>query len=135
MVSSLIDQATPALAMPSGRRQGAGSGIDPSRRHPSVPGRALLGRDAIRGEAGYNVHLSGGFQMDDIVRTRPKRIKAISDSEAARRRKVVRIADAENRLEGISRSPETDAVFDAYVRGDIEVTEMVPRLKALLGIN
>jgi len=73
--------------------------------------------------------------MDDIVRTRPKRIKAISDSEAARRRKVVRIADAENRLEGISRSPETDAVFDAYVRGDIEVTEMVPRLKALLGIN
>ena len=47
----------------------------------------------------------------------------------------IAIADAENRLEGISRSPETDAVFDAYVRGDIEVTEMVPRLKALLGIN
>ena len=73
--------------------------------------------------------------MDDIVRTRPKRIKAISDSEAARRRKVVRMADAENRLEGITRSPETDAIFDSYVRGDIEVTEMVPRLKALLGIG
>jgi hypothetical protein len=62
-------------------------------------------------------------------------MKAISDGESARRRKVVRMADAENRLEGITRSPETDAIFDSYVRGDIEVTEMVPRLKALLGIG
>jgi hypothetical protein len=73
--------------------------------------------------------------MDDIVRTRPKQLKTISDDEVARRREIVRMADAENRLEGISRSPESDEVFDAYVRGDIKVTEMVPRLKALLGIG
>jgi hypothetical protein len=45
------------------------------------------------------------------------------------------MADAENRLEGISRVPESDEVFEAYIRGDIEVTEMVPRLKARLGLG
>jgi hypothetical protein len=58
----------------------------------------------------------------------------ISDEEVARRREIVRIGDAENRLEGIFRDPESNAIFEAYVRGEIEVTEIVPRLKAQLGI-
>jgi len=45
----------------------------------------------------------------------------------------VRRADAENRLEGIIRRPESDAIFDAYIRGEIEATEIIVRLNALPG--
>ena len=68
-----------------------------------------------------------GLSMDDIA-VRPK--AKISAAEMARRRKFVRQADATNRLEGIYRDPASDAVFDAYVRGDIEATDIAPRLKA-----
>lgn len=64
--------------------------------------------------------------MDDVVQ-RPK--AKISDAEMARRRKVVRQADANNRIEGIFRGPETDAVVEAFVRGDIEVTDMISLFK------
>jgi hypothetical protein len=60
---------------------------------------------------------------------------ALSDAEMARRREIVRIGDAENRLEGIFRDPESDAIFEAYIRGEIEVTDIVPRLKAQLGLR
>ena len=63
--------------------------------------------------------------MDDIVSTRPARSKALSRAEMARRRKIVRQADANNRIEGIFREPATDAVVDAFLRGDIEATDMV----------
>jgi hypothetical protein len=68
--------------------------------------------------------------MDDIVSTRSVRSKAISGAETERRRKIVRQADANNRLEGIYRERETDAVVEAFVRGDIEVIDMVPLFKA-----
>jgi len=68
--------------------------------------------------------------MDDIVSTRPARAKAISSAEMARRRKIVRQADANNRLEGIYRASATDAVVEAFVRGDIEATDMVRLFKA-----
>jgi hypothetical protein len=68
--------------------------------------------------------------MDDI--TAPKSAKPISAEETARRREVLRRADAHNRIEGIDRDPASDPVFDAFVRGEIEVTEIVPRLKAHL---
>jgi len=55
----------------------------------------------------------------------------ISAEEMARRREHVRMADANNRLEGIFRDSESDAVFDAYIRGEIEATEIVSRLSAL----
>ena len=55
----------------------------------------------------------------------------ISAEEMARRRQHVRNADANNRLEGIFRDSESDAVFEAYVRGEIEATEIVARLNAL----
>jgi hypothetical protein len=68
--------------------------------------------------------------MDDLDFKQRRRISA---AEMACRRKHVRIADAENRLEGITRSRASDAVFEAYIRGEIEATEIVPRLKALHG--
>jgi len=55
----------------------------------------------------------------------------ISAEEMARRREHVRNADANNRLEGIFRDSESDAVFEAYIRGEIEATEIVARLNAL----
>jgi Antitoxin VbhA len=67
--------------------------------------------------------------MDDI--TAVKSAKPISAKETARR-EVLRRADAHNRIEGIDRDPASDPVFEAFVRGDIEVTEIVPRLKAHL---
>ena len=67
--------------------------------------------------------------MDDIA-VRPK--AKISVAEMERRRKFVRQADANNRLEGIFRNPESDAVFAAYVQGDIEATDIIPRLRAQL---
>ena len=54
----------------------------------------------------------------------------ISADEMERRRLIVRKADHENLIEGIERHPETDHIFDAYIRGEIEVTELMPRLKA-----
>ena len=71
--------------------------------------------------------------MDDIkapttTRTRPR----ISAEETARGREPVRWADLHNRLEGVFRDPASDAVFDAFVRGEIDVTEIVPHLKAQL---
>jgi len=67
--------------------------------------------------------------MDDIV-VKPR--VRISPAEVERRRRIVRQADAHNRIEGVFREPETDAIFDAFVRGDIEATDIVPRLKAQL---
>lgn len=65
--------------------------------------------------------------MDDIA---PRATPKISATEVERRRKIVRQADANNRLEGVYRDPATDEIFDAYVRGDIAATEMIPLLKA-----
>jgi hypothetical protein len=66
--------------------------------------------------------------MDDIA-TRPK--AKIGASEMERRRKIVRQADANNRLEGIFRDPSTDTVVEAYVRGEISAAEMLPRMKVV----
>jgi hypothetical protein len=70
--------------------------------------------------------------MDDIAIKPGARI---SNAEMERRRKIVRQADADNRIEGVTRDPRTTPIFDAYIRGDIEVTEMVPRVKAMLGLG
>jgi hypothetical protein len=69
--------------------------------------------------------------MNDVVTARAPRPKTISAAEMQRRRKIVRQADAQNRLEGIARRPESDAVFEAYIRGEIEATEIITRLQAL----
>lgn len=67
--------------------------------------------------------------MGDVV-TRPK--ARMTSEEIERRRRHVRVADSENRLEGIYRDSQSDVVFDAYIRGEIEATDIVPRLKALI---
>jgi hypothetical protein len=66
--------------------------------------------------------------MDDIV-TRPR--AKISTAEMERRRMALRQADASNRIEGQFRSPESAPVFEAFIRGEIEFDEILPRLKAL----
>lgn len=65
--------------------------------------------------------------MDDITII-PK--AKISRAEVERRRKAVRRADANNRIEGIYRSGESDKVFDAFIRGEIEAPEIIIRLNA-----
>jgi len=67
--------------------------------------------------------------MNVITPTKPK--AEISADEMKRRRERVRRGDAHNRIEGLARGPETDSVFDAYINGEIEVAEIVPRLKAI----
>jgi antitoxin VbhA-like protein len=70
--------------------------------------------------------------MDELtIKARPH----ISAEESRRRKEAVRKADAHNRIEGLARTPETDAIFDAYVRGEIEPSELVPRIKAQLGLR
>jgi len=64
--------------------------------------------------------------MDDIA-VRPS--AKITSTEVQRRRKIVRQADANNRLEGIYREPATDAAVEAFVRGDIEATDLVRLFK------
>jgi hypothetical protein len=54
----------------------------------------------------------------------------ISPEVAERRRTHVRIAIAENRLEGIETSAETRAVLDAYIRGEIDADDLVKAYKA-----
>jgi hypothetical protein len=73
--------------------------------------------------------------MDDLTNRSPKKpTPTITAEEIARRREFVRQAHANNRIEGIEHDPATDPIFDAYVRGEIEATEMIPRLKAQLGL-
>jgi hypothetical protein len=70
--------------------------------------------------------------MDDIKAATPTRTKLrISAQETARRREAVRWADGHNRIEGLTRSPETDSIYEAFVRGEIEFDDILSRLKAL----
>ena len=67
--------------------------------------------------------------MNEIASKKPN--MKISREEVQRRSESVRRGEANNRIEGISSGPESKAIFDSYVNGDIEVTDIVPRLKAL----
>lgn len=53
----------------------------------------------------------------------------ITAEEIERRREIVRRADHENLLEGQKRDPATDHIFEAFIQGEIEVRDLVPRLK------
>ena len=55
----------------------------------------------------------------------------ISPEEMERRREALRRADASNRIEGVYRDPESASVFDAFLRGEIELNQIIPHLKAL----
>jgi len=55
----------------------------------------------------------------------------ISTAEMGRRRRALRQADASNRLEGQYRSAASEPIFEAFVRGEIEYEDILPRLKAI----
>ena len=66
----------------------------------------------------------------------PKNRKAkISARETLLRIEHVRRGDANNRIEGISSEPEANTIFADYISGNIDVTEIVPRLKLLYSVR
>ena len=65
--------------------------------------------------------------MAVLTETKPK----ISAAEIERRRGVVRYAASHNRIEGQFMSPQGTAIFEAYVRGEMEEPEIERRLHAL----
>jgi hypothetical protein len=67
--------------------------------------------------------------MNVIAPKKPK--GAISAEEMERRREALRRADTDHRIEGLSRTPESEPIFAAFVRGVIELHEILPRVKAL----
>ena len=62
----------------------------------------------------------------------PKKPKAkISTEEMERRREALRQADASNRIEGLFPSPAATAIYEEFIRGDIELGDIWPRVQAL----
>jgi len=59
--------------------------------------------------------------------TKPK----ISAQEMERRREALRWADSHNRIEGLARTPESEPIYEAFVRGEIELDDILPAIKAL----
>lgn len=69
--------------------------------------------------------------MEPALKKRAK----ISQAETERRREIVYRADRSNELEGGYRSPETDAIFEAYIHGEIEVEDLTAKVKAFYGLK
>jgi hypothetical protein len=66
------------------------------------------------------------------MNVRPKRPKPkISVDEMERRREALERADAHNRIEGLFPNPAATEVYEEFIRGDIEFSEVWPRIKAL----
>jgi hypothetical protein len=73
--------------------------------------------------------------MDGIVGVPPVgSAQKISEAEMERRREIVRQADAQNRIEGIKRGPESDAIFAAFIRGELSSAELVTQIKTQVGL-
>jgi hypothetical protein len=60
---------------------------------------------------------------------------AITPEEIQRRREADRQALASNRIEGIKHDPATDPIFEAWILGEIDVDEVLARIKAYLHID
>ena len=67
--------------------------------------------------------------MNVIAPTKPK--ATISAKEMERRREALRQADASNRIEGLFPSPGTTAIYEEFIRGEIELADVWPRVQAL----
>jgi hypothetical protein len=61
------------------------------------------------------------------VEPKPK----ITAVEMERRREAMRQVAAHNRIEGQFTTPEGSAIFEAFIRGDVERPEILPRLNAI----
>jgi hypothetical protein len=67
--------------------------------------------------------------MNVISPTKPK--VRISLDEMERRREALRRADAHNRIEGLFPNPDATAVYEEFIRGEIELGDVGPRIQAL----
>ena len=72
--------------------------------------------------------------MDDIAVIELP-MDMIDAAEVARRQEALRQADAICRIAAQGRDPETDGIFAASVRGEIGMTDVIPLLKARLGLT
>jgi hypothetical protein len=70
--------------------------------------------------------------MDDIVK--PARAK-LSAAEIDRRREAVSEAATNARLEGQISSPESEAIFDRYIQGELEIGDVLGLLKERHGLR
>jgi hypothetical protein len=87
----------------------------------------IVGR-AFYTELCYTFQVSGE-RMNVIS---PKKAEAkISVEEMERRREALRQADASNRIEGLFPSPGTTAIYEEFIRGEIELHEIWPRVQAI----
>lgn len=68
--------------------------------------------------------------MSDLA-VEAKLKRKITSAEMQRRREALRHAKAHSRIEGQYPSPQGEAIFEAFIRGDIERDEILPRLHAL----
>ncbi len=67
--------------------------------------------------------------MNVILPTQPK--PRISVEEMGRRREALRRADAHNRIEGLFPTPESTAIYEQFIRGEIEFHDIRTRIEAL----
>ncbi len=70
--------------------------------------------------------------MDDLVQ--PTIVK-LSAAEIDGRREAVSQAAANARLEGQFSSPESEAIFDRYVQGELEIGEVISLLRERHGLR
>ncbi|MDR3448514.1 MAG: antitoxin VbhA family protein [Alphaproteobacteria bacterium] len=66
--------------------------------------------------------------MNEIKPAKPK--VRISAAEMGRRREAVRQADADNRIEGLHPSPSETPIYEEFIRGDIDWSELTKRIQA-----
>jgi hypothetical protein len=67
------------------------------------------------------------------VAVKAKRPK-ISAEEMERRREMVQDAVRSNAIEGARHGPDVDPIFDAFINGEIEAADILPRIKRLRNI-
>ena len=67
--------------------------------------------------------------MDVIARKKPT--ISISQEEMERRREAVRRANAHLRLEDLRPDPVSMEVYEEFIRGEIELQDVRPRIQAL----
>ncbi len=54
-----------------------------------------------------------------------------SPEEVERRRRIVEAAHHNNLMAGIERGPTTDPIYEAFIRGDIDITDILPAIRSL----
>jgi len=107
----------------------------------SKPGSRILqgAKQALafaKGEADVTgIRIICNEQEDIMALALKQKTPAITAEEMERRRKMVRSAFRSNAMEGLRPNPACQPVFDAFIAGEIELAEMMPRVKSILGIQ